>query len=555
MKRAFLLCVVLLFSSCPPSWGEEFHDAQLNRGIRNSDAYADLLMSQAREHRHDAVVLLNSAISHSPDLPSPYFELAKAKFSLSYSGILDSVDYIRRGLNAYARNFWWSFSILGSVFFSLVLSFISAFFVIICIRSFRDLPLLAHDLIESQRMGLLLPVLPVLSLLSPLLFLAGVLLLLGLYMARADRLVVYLFLAFLIVSPVLFKTASMFANAPSSGRIKAIVDVNESRRNTYGIMSLKPFADVPSLFSYALALKREGSYSEALQVFQALTRAKADAQAYVNLGNCYVGMNMLDDAIQNYRSAIAMRPLASAYYNLSGVSRELFDFAKGNEYFIAALEIDRYAVSAYRSIYGRHPNRIVIDETLSGPALWDVARTSTNETSTFNITLVPVWLVSLAAAFLMAAFAVLSSRLKIRAYRCRRCASIFCPRCEKHIMWGQMCQQCYRSLVKLDELEVRERVARLLTIYDHQKRRRNILKLLSFVIPGASQVYGGRILYGFLLMWPFLFFVLLPFTNIMLAPSALVSHGFLSWLSFLLAFVLFVLSNMFTRQRIAKGWL
>ena len=60
-------------------------------------------------------------------------------------------------------------------------------------------------------------------------------------------------------------------------------------------------------------------------------------------------------------------------------------------------------------------------------------------------------------------------------------------------MWGQMCPQCFRSLIKLEEIEVKERVAQLLSIYEHQKRRRDIMKLLSFIIPGSSQVYAGKV--------------------------------------------------------------
>ena len=69
--------------------------------------------------------------------------MRKAKFSLSYTGILDSVDHVVSGINAYSKNFWWSFSLTGGAFLGLVLSLIVAVFIIVIVRIFSDLPLLS----------------------------------------------------------------------------------------------------------------------------------------------------------------------------------------------------------------------------------------------------------------------------------------------------------------------------------------------------------------------------------------------------------------------------
>jgi hypothetical protein len=339
--------------------------------------------------------------------------------------------------------------------------------------------------------------------------------------------------------------------------MKAMVAVNESRDNTYALTSLKGAEEPAALFSYALALKRAGLYDEALTVYHRLLKLNPDtrASAYVNIGNAYVGLNNMEEALQSYQRAVSLRPLASAYYNLSAVSRELLDYEKGNEYYRKALEIDRDAVSRYQAVAARTPNRIVADETLSYRALWNLAKEASGTTSTFDLVALPVWANTVAASSLTIALYYLSTTSKTKAYRCRRCNSIFCPRCEKHIMWGQMCSQCFRSLVKLDETEVKERVTRLISIYEHQKRRRGIMRMLSFLIPGASQIFGGRVLYGLLLMWPFLFLLLLPITNAYLSSGPLISHWVVNSFSLLFAACIYVISNIFTRQRIAKGWL
>ena len=555
MKKTAVLAVFWLMLLQGVSLADDFFEAQLNSGIRNSDVRAYQVMQEARDDRPQAVGLLRDAVKYSPDLPAAYFALAKENFSLTSSGVLTTVDYLLAGIDAYSRNFWWTFSLAGGVFYGLVLSFLLVMLIIAAIRCVSDLPLVAHEMGESKRQSIILLPLFVLSLMSPLLFLAGLLVILGLYMSKIDRVVVYAFLIVLFFSPVIFRTASLFPDVSSSGRMKAIVTVNESRDNAYALAALKG-EDMPAaLFSYALALKRSGLYHEALSVYQHLVKLHPDARTYVNIGNTYTGMNSLPEALQSYLAAVTMRPLASAYYNLSAVSRELLDYEMGNEYYRRAIELDRNAVSRYQNTAARTPNRIVADETLSLPELWDLARKSGGRTATFDLAVLPLWTNALCALLLAVAFHFLATRARNRAYRCRKCNSIFCSRCEKHIMWGQMCPQCFRSLIKLDETEVKERVARLLKIYGYQKRRRGILKTLSFTVPGASQIFGGKVLYGFLFMWPFLFLLILPFTNALMSPGPGMRHWPVDGLSLLLAAMVYVLSNIITRQRIAKGWL
>ncbi len=534
---------------------DEFSESQLNSGIKNSEVSSYLLLKEAQTNKTQATTLLNRASAYSPDLPAVHFELAKSKFSLSYTGILDSVDHIVSGIHAYSRNFWWSFSLTGGAFLGLVLSFIVAIFIIVIVRIFSDLPLLSHEVEESRQNIALLLVLFVFSLISPLLFLAGILVLLGLYMPKIDKTIVYLFLVFLLASPFFFRTAAQFLQVSSSGTVKAIVDVNESKDNAYALSVLKSSDESPALFSYGLALKRAGQYDEAIAAYSNLIKTKADAAVYVNLGNMHVGKNNLDEAVKNYLAATNIRPLASAYYNLSQVSREGLDFEKGNEYFNKALEINRDAVAGYRAISGRNPNRIVADEAISPSSLWDLAWKTPVKAATFNLSVLPGWTISLAALLMIFAFYMMNNHAGNKAYRCRRCNQIFCPRCEKHIMWGQMCPQCFRSLIKLEEIEVKERVAQLLSIYEHQKQRRDIMKLLSFIIPGSSQVYAGKILFGFFFMWPFLFFLLFPLATSFMTPDARGTHWVVNIASLLIAAILLIISNIFTRQRISKGWL
>jgi tetratricopeptide (TPR) repeat protein len=565
VRRVAVLLLVFLILAPSLSYGSDYYEQQLDRGIRNSDAYAYLLIERAGLDKEKAVPLLREALAYAPDLPAVYFALSKATFSFSGPGLLDSIDYIVGGIDAYTRNFWWSFTMAGSLFFSLVLSFVLAVSLMLAVRLFPDVPLLSHDIGESTWKTSLLLAMVVLSAASPLLFLGSVAVLIGLYMKKYNRVAVYMFLLFLLCFPLLSKMALLYLNAASNGNLKAIVQVNESEDNGYALATLENSDDFTSLFSYALALKREGHYDEAIAVYKRLLQKREDPRVYVNLGNCYAGLYDFDEtrkadleeAARDYSAALKIRPLASAYYNLSQVSREMLDFGKGEEYFRSALALDRTAVAGYRAISGRNQNRFVADETLNPAELWDYALGGRQErSSSLGVAAVPPAVVSLAALLLAIAFYIMNSREGVRAARCRKCNKILCEKCEARVAWGQMCPECYASLIKLEGTDVRERVARLLAIYDQRRKHRIVLKGLSFVLPGLPEIYGGKVLFGLLFLWSFLFLFLLPAVVALFVPdSHLVSHSFIKWTSLFLAALLYAVFHIITRKRITKGWL
>lgn len=563
--RKILLLLIFCMSLAPgTARSEDFYEARLNSGLKNSDTYAYLLINESRANKPEAEKILKKALLYSPDLPAVYFELARASFSFSPAGLLDSLDYIVRGVDAYSRDFWWSFTLAGFMYFSALISFVLAFTVIMIIRLFSDIRMLSHDTAEAnvKPAFMIIPVL--LAFVSPLLFIAAVLIFLGLYMRKIDRLSVYFFLFFLAVSPLLFKGASLFISSFSSGHMKAVVQVNDSKDNRYALSLLNNSDDNAELFSYGVALKREGRFDEAITVFNKLLTKKADPKVLVNLGNCYVGLynfdekkkNYLQDALGYYQEAVKLKPLASAYYNLSQVSRELIDFAHGNEYFASALSLDRNAVSDYSAVNSRNPNRFVVDETLLPADIWRYARQRSGKVFSFGLVSTPLVMMTIIALFLMAGFTFFTLKTKQKAYRCKKCGTVLCPKCEKRLTWGQLCPQCYGSLVKPDEMQVRERVARLLSIYEKQSRRRRILKILSFILPGSPQIYAGKILYGLLFLWPFLFFLSMPLIeSVIVTESTAFSHELINVVSLLAAGALYIIANIVTRKRISKGWL
>lgn len=554
MRRFFVIFFFILFIPILSS-GADFYEEQLDKGIENSDAYSYFLIEKSKADPAKAKEMLLTALKYSPQLPAVYFELTKVSFSFSTEGIFQAFAYMIRGIEAYKKSFWWSFMAAGSLFMSFIISFVISVIIIVLVRLFKDLPLLSHDIMEQRTKVFLLLIL-LSALTGPLLLVGGLLIMLGLYMKTKDKAVVYLYLVFLLFFPLILKTSSMFLSLPSSDVLKAVVLVNESKDNRYALSALENVKDDVALFSYALALKREGRYDKAITIYSNLISEKPDPKVYNNLANCYFAENDMEMAKQLYEKAIQIKSLVAAYYNLSQLSRVTLNLEKGEEYFLSAQRLDSDAISRFQSIFGHNPNRFVIDEVLSTPDIWRYALGITIKVSRLGLSAIPSIFTPFIAIFFGILFYILDSLIKQRAYKCQKCGTILCTKCEKKILWGHICPQCYKTLVNLHELDARERITRLQKVYEHQKRNRAMKNILSFSIPGFSQIYAGEILKGLLFLWAFLFFLFVFMVSSMFTAGVpYSSQTWLNWGSLTLLVIVYFISNVVTRRRLAKGWL
>lgn len=257
-----------------------------------------------------------------------------------------------------------------------------------------------------------------------------------------------------------------------------------------------------------------------------------------------------------YEKSIELTSRVSALYNLSQVSRKTRDFTKGEEYFLSAQKRDREAVSRFQEVWSRNPNRFVIDEVLPLSVLLKYAYDITASVSTMGLSALPPSMMPVIALFFGVIFYILEARIKSRAFRCKKCGTILCNRCEKHLLWGQMCPKCFSSLVKLSELDAKERIARLQTVYDYQIQGRRVLTILFFILPGAAHIYGGNVLKGLFFLWPFLFLLsIIIISPLFVVGMSYFSHFWLRWIALLLLIIVYVTSIIVVRRRLARGWL
>ena len=556
MKKLVLLLFLVLFLIPARPSGASLYEEQLNRGVRNSEPYSYILINEAKINKKNAGDLFQEAIRHSPDLPAAYFERAKNSFAFTPKGIFEAVDSTLQGITAYKRNFWWSSMLIATLFSSVILSFVISVLVIVMIRIPGDISLFSHD-IQEEKSNLFLLMVLALAVFGPLYLLGALLVLVSLYQKKfLDKCIIYCYVLFLLLSPWVFQTFSIIFSAPVSAQLKAVVQVNESKDGRYALSLLKDSNNPAELFSYALALKREGRYKEAIGSYDTLISRKPDARLYNNLANCYTATDNFAKAKDLYNKSIELKQLPSNLYNLSQVYRESFNFEKGEKYFLLAQGLDNDAVFRFRSISGGNPNRFVIDEMLSFTDLVKYAKGKAAGTVAMGLSVLPPKFMPFLGFALAILFFLLNKKFKNRAYRCSKCGQILCIHCESRILWGRMCSECYSSLIKLDELDAKERITKLLAVYEYQKRRRNLLKVMSFIIPGSCQIYTGSILYGLLFLWPFLFFLLVPIMNsFFVMEMSGFSHVWLNYISVYLMVVVYFISNVITRRRLAKGWL
>ncbi|MDP2167392.1 MAG: hypothetical protein Q8J64_03560 [Thermodesulfovibrionales bacterium] len=530
---------------------KDLFNRQLDRGVKNTEPYSYVLDKRAGKNPSEAKQLLAEAVRHSPDTPAFYFRLAAGSFPDIFKG----TTYTLEGIKAYKRNLWWLLSLTGLLYLSLLASAIASITVFTLISFLKALPLIKHDIEEDWR-KLLMPLLLIpLSLLGPLFFGASLLFLAGLYLKGANKAPVYVALLLLIASPLLLRLTNILLSA-STPELRAIVSVNEQRGNTPAVQALAGHKDFASRFSYALAMKREGRLEEAIAEYQDIIKADNDTRLYTNLGNAYAAIGNAALAKESYQKSVELRPSATAFYNLSQIYRDTLEFDKGDNYFAKARELDREAVSKFMAIAARTPSRFVIDETLSQRELRTLALKNPAE-AFFPPSARGDVLMSAAASALCILFLISAGPMRQRARRCSRCNEIFCKKCaEGRPHKEDICPKCYISIIKPAEEAPKERVAKLLRIHEKKSSSRSIIRLLSFTLPGISQMYAGRALGGLIYLWLFLFMAAAAALNPLIGTGlGTYSHVWLNPPLIAGACLLYLASFLSIRRRLQKGWL
>jgi tetratricopeptide (TPR) repeat protein len=530
-------------------YAQKDYEAVLDSGLTNDEAYSLSLVEQANDSPNKEE-LLQEALRFSPDVPALYFKLSWA----SLPNVISSLQYWVGGLKAYARSFWWSFSLAGLFFASAFISLVITAAVVVLVRLPIQIPLLSHDINEGK-LKLLIPLILLLAALGgPLFFIAGALVVVGVHLKKLNRAPIYLVLVLLAASPLLLKAANGMLTAAASPELRAVVAVNEGRDNDFALEVLRDKTSREARFSYALALKRAGRYGEAEAIYEELNSKKPDWMVLNNLATIYQARNQTDEAKETLKKAADIKKKAVLLYNLSQAYRGTLDYTEGDKYYKEASALDPEDVSRYTDLASINPNRFVIDVTYSAADFWKMALGSPrNYVSLFPIGTLPA--VGL-AVFLLIVSVVFGITIHSQGFRCSRCGKIVCNICSRDSRWGQMCPTCYSSLVRVKDMDRKKRVSALLSAYEYKDKIKGMVRILSFLPPGIAQISVGRTLSGFLFLWAFCFCAVFVWINPFIGTGlAGFSHSWLNAPLIIAALAVYASSTIYVNGRLESGWL
>jgi tetratricopeptide (TPR) repeat protein len=485
---------------------EPYSVALINRGVRAYD----------EDRVEEAIRLYGQARDLSPDLPLPHLYIAKAKFSFSRKGIYATAGHYAKMWNAFWSNFWWSFQISGMLLLGLFFAVYLSFIVLVASLIFSRMKLLFHDVKENNKKIMLFIPAIILVFFGPVFGAIGLLLPFSKYMSRRERIVLYCSMAALVLMIYFLPFFSAFLEAPQDRTMRYVVRINNGIYTGEDLLAVSRKDNYESRFAYALDLKRKGFYNDAIGVYNELLNNGKSARIYNNIANCYIGLGDYDTALTYYRRALEVTRKALIYFNISQLYREKFNFVEAEKYYEQAFTINPQKVALYDSLKGPSVNSLVMDETLSNRALWDLAlhRNLNNTSSMILQNIIIFFGRGLSVVMLLIctlAFYLYNKNTLAGAYRCRRCGEIYCKECEQRISSENICITCNKALVKVSELKSKDRIERILEIQSYKEERYRHMKILTFIFPGSGHIYYERPIQGFLLSLVFSFFLVSMF--------------------------------------------
>ncbi len=573
LKSAILfilgICIFILMNSgntvaSVPLDVHALSEYKAEQGLSNLEPQSIILTNEGikalEEGREkEAIAFFEDAKELSPYLPQPYLYLAKAYFSLNKLTI--SLTYLLRGLRAFLNNFWWLFYAAGIFLISLLLALSASIIVLLIIFISSKFGLYIHEIVEDRKKIFLLVPSIILVFLGPIFGIFAFMLPFWAYMKKKEKALLYSL--FLITALVIFTIPyfSSFLTVSKDTVLRNVVKVNSGLYTGETIDIAKNKQIYEAAFTYAIELKRKGRYKDAIKVYEELLDQRDDVRVYNNIANSYVGLGNYDTAFAYYNKALQSAELASTYYNMSQLFRETLNFSNAERYYREALKIDPKKVALYTAIKGTSMNRFVMDEVLSNKDLWALAfKQASNNSLSRNMVRMFSFMKREGSAFLIllitAAFFLYDRKASSLAYRCKECGRIYCSRCEKKLYREDVCLTCHKTVILRSTLSPRERLEKIIEKQSFITRRKQMLKILTLILPGSGHTYYGWPVYGFfiLLSSTFFFFSALMWIYFFPPVSMTQTSALFKWLSVSGLAVVYVAAVVNVFWRVNRKW-
>lgn len=519
---------------------DQFYQLKLDRGIRNLPILSFLLIRESEQARgkgdaDQAVRMAITSTKFSPDLPQPYFELARALWRQNPFQLHKILPEVLKGEMVQFQYYSSSLKLFYNMFYILSNAILMTFIIFGIVVMIKYFPLYFYDIRKNMTQEisrLLINSLKIFILFIPFFFRLDMLwalffwsVLLWGYVSKREKQFVLVFLIVLVYLPFFLRASSSFLDGTSSD---IILEMNQTNHENWGRATeeklrvwLATHPDDPEvLFSLGLVEKRQGHYPAAEEFYRrAIQLDPKFSEAFSNLGNVYLAQKQTSLAIASYQQATDLNPNQGAYYyNLyRAYSQETFLSGKTDKAFQKARQLDPQLIDYYSMIDSPNLNRLVIDEGLTSKKLWKRFLDQFIGKEGFLFSLFKAWFekipsrIPFLAPILFLGFLMgmgRYSRAKRFLTRCPMCGS---PTYRFYLGTSDqefICFNCYRIFIQKEKLHPKIVEKKSLQVRQFQKQNHFISRFLSFFFVGFGYLWREHTLKGLFFLFIFFIFVL-----------------------------------------------
>jgi len=552
---------------------DELYELKLDKGVQNVPLLSFFLIREAGQARrrgdfHRALEMAAYSIRFSPELPQPYFELARIRWHQNPFQLHKILPEVSRGLIAQLRHYPSSLKFFYNLFYILSNAMLMTFIIFGIVVMVKYLPLYFYDIqrtLAQEISRLLINGLKIFFLFIPLFLRLDMLwailfwsILLWGYVTREERQFLLLFLIILVYLPFFIRSSSSFLNAPSSEVILEMHQANQgdweraTEEKLRAWLSTHP-DDAEVLFTLGLISKRQGRYSQAKEFYQgAVEKDPQFSEAFSNLGNVYLATRQTDLAISSYQRAIDLDPNRGAfYYNLyRAYSQETFLSGKADKALQRAMQLDPKLVEEYSRIDSSNINRLAIDQDLTAQRLWGRFLANVIGREGFLFRLFKAWFETIPSrtAFLVPilflGFLIGMSRYARTKRFLTRCPMCGSPTYRFYLGTPEqefICFNCYRIFVQQEKLHPKIAEKKSHQVAQFQRQNHFIGRFVSFFFVGFGYLWRGSPLKGLIFLFLFFIFILkfVYWNGVIPSSIAQLSPAFWSIIFWGILFVLF----------------
>ena len=518
----------------------QLYQLKLDKGFQNVPLLSFLLIRASEQARKkgdndQAIQMVTYSIKFSPDLPDPYFELARDLWHQNPLQPYKILSEVFKGMAVEFQYYPSSVKLFFNIFYILSNAILMTFIIFGIVIMIRYLPLYTYDIRKNmvqEISGLLINSLKILILFIPFFLRLDILwsiffwsVLLWGYVSKREKQFILIFLIVLVYLPFFVRSSSSFLDGASSD---IILEMNQTNHEDWGRGTEEKLRawllthpnDAEVLFSLGLAEKRQGHYPEAGEFYRrAIQQDPRFSEALSNLGNVYLAQKQTTLAIGSYQQAAGINPVRGAYYyNLyRAYSQESYLSGKINQALQRAQELDPALISYYSMIDSSNLNRLVIDETLTPQSLWMRFLDQFIGREGFLFPLFKAWFektpsrVPFLTPVLFLGFLIAMARYcraKRFLTRCPMCGS---PTYRFYLGTSDqefICFNCYRMFMQKEKLHPKIVEKKSFQVQQFQTQNHLISRFLSFFLVGFGYLWREQVFKGVFVLFIFFIFIL-----------------------------------------------